>query len=73
MIAEAWQLVNKRVSRRKDPVTGAEILTPVVQRSWEMSGWIKGKPYSFKLQHIMQKDFKDVKLENAISRIYRQT
>jgi len=73
MMAEARQLVNKRVSRRKDKTTGEEILTSVVRRSWEMSGWIRGKPYSYKLQKIMEKDFKDVKLENAISRVYRRT
>ena len=61
------------MSRRKDRETGETILTPVVRRSWEMCGWIKNKPYSYKLQQIMGKEFSKLKLDSAVSRIYRNT
>ena len=73
MVAEAIQTVNARMSRRKDPETQEIILTPVVRRSWEMCGWIKDKPYSYKLQQIMDKKFTKLKLDSAVSRIYRNT
>ena len=73
MVAEAVQTVNAQFSKRTDPNTGERIFTSVVRRSWALSGWIKGKPYSYKLKQIMDKKFSDLNGENAVSRIYRNT
>lgn len=73
LLARAIQAVNKLESVRKDHVTGETIRTSVVRRSWELAGWIKGKPYSRKLKDIMSKDFAHIDPEPAMERIYRNT
>ena len=46
------------------------ISTGVVQRSWELAGWIRGKPVNRKLADIMAADYSNVDARNAVSQIY---
>ena len=72
MVARSIAKVNKLYSKRKD-VDGEIVSTPVVTRSWELAGWIKGKPVNRKLADIMEGDYSSVDQRSAISRIYSKS
>lgn len=73
MVAKAVKRVNQMYSKRTDPDFGEEIKTPVVRRSWELAGWIRGKPVNRKLAEIMSTDFSHLDARTAVDKIYNKS